>query len=492
MTGQMEGEAGHQNAETATTDQLRPRGVTVASQGEGLRVRRGLSSLLTRLDAVRLEYLYLVLALVWGIALVVVMPPLQVPDEPAHFYRAWGLAEGALLPPRDFEEDLPANVWSLLEAFPVGPIANGGHYPAHVGPGVQRLLAERISPIRVAKVTSVPSQNPVAYVPQALGIEIARVTDSSPLGALYLARLVNLLAAITLVFFAIRLAPLGKAIILVVALFPTVISEMASVSPDALMIAGAMFFTGLVLNYSERATLGSRSMLVLLAVACVFLTVKPGYFPMVALVFTLSPQCCSSRKRYAAWLGGIIGAVLAVSALLILATPKAPASAGWPGADMMPQLEYVLRDPLGFTAVLLHTFSAWGLEYARQMVGVLGWLSISVSPTALFLLLAVVMILMSGFAWEPSLGARRRATLLTTWAATMVCALLGVYGGVNPVGAPIIDHAQGRYFAPVLPLLLIGLSRLQFRRRSAVVIFLLAVFALVTLTTMRAVWFHYH
>jgi uncharacterized membrane protein len=443
-----------------------------------------------------LEYVYLVVALVWGIALVAVMPPFQVPDEPAHFDRAWGLAQGAFLPPRDFKEDLPADVWSLQGDFPVGPINAPGHYPAHVGPGLWTLFKQHISPNRVANVTSVPSQNPVAYVPQAVGVEIARVTDSSPLAGFYLARLVNLLVAVALVFFAVRLAPVGKAMILIVALFPGVISEMASVSPDALMIAGAMFFTGLALNYSERAKLETRSLVALLVAGCVLLTVKPGYFPIVALVCMLSPRCFVSRRRYAAWLAGIMGSVLAISALLVLATPKAPAGVvvgpAPPGTNVVLQLEHVARDPLGFAAVILHSFAGGTLEYGRELVGVLGWLTINVSQSALLLLLAVVMVLGSGLTWEPPLGARRRAVLLTTWLVTAACMLLALYAALTPIGGLWVYGVQGRYWAPFLPLLLIGLSGFRFRRRSIVVILLLVVFALVSFTTMRAVWFHYH
>ena len=39
---------------------------------------------------------------------------------------------------------------------------------------------------------------------------------------------------------------------LIPALFPVTVAEMASTSPDALMIAGAMLFTALVLAYSEK------------------------------------------------------------------------------------------------------------------------------------------------------------------------------------------------------------------------------------------------
>jgi len=62
----------------------------------------------------------------------------------------------------------------------------------------------------------------------------------------------------------------------------------------------------------------------------------------------------------------------------------------------------------------------------------------------------------------------------------------------TPVGHTFVYGIQGRYFTPMLPLLLLGLYRIRLRRPSAVVILLLIVIAAVVLLTLRAVWFHYY
>jgi len=455
-------------------------------------------SILSHLDSLRMEYVYLAVALIWGVALVVVMPPFQVPDEPAHFYRAWGLAQGQILPPRDFKEALPENVWALQAAFPIGSIGDPAPYPNYSPSKVADLLGERISSHTVHPVSAIPSQNPLAYVPQAFGVEIARLTGFSPLGSFYLARLFNLLAAVALVFFAIRMAPFGKVMLLIVALFPVTISEMASTSPDALMISGAFFFTGLMLNLSDRTTTRDRQMVAVLAAAALLLAIKPGYFPLVALLFLLRPRCFPSARRYVAWMSGIIGVVLVVAALMVFTAPKAPADLtavlgpAAPGADAVAQMRHVFSDPFGFVAVVLRTFGASGITYGYWMVGLLGWLTIYVSQTAVLLMLFLIVCFIGGFEGEPLVGLRRRWVLLLTWAATMASVCLAIYAGLNVVGGATVLGIQGRYLTPMLPLLLLGVYRLQLNRRSAAVIILVVVLAVVAMTTMRAVWYHYY
>jgi uncharacterized membrane protein len=456
-----------------------------------------LKHLVSALDRLKLEYIYLVVALVWGLALVVVTPPFQVPDEPAHFLRAWGLAEGQVFPPRDIKETLPSNVFTLPSQFPVGPILDPSPYTGYQSSKVLQLLKQPISRVHEVRfVQGTPSQNPLAYVPQAIGIWVAELARWSPMGAFYLARIFNLFAGLALVFLALRLVPFGKTMLLIVGLFPVTLSEMASVSPDSLMIGGAMLFTALVLNLSSRTTIRDRDMGLVLGVGVLLLTVKPSYFPLVALVFMLRRRQFASGKRFWIWVPGIAAAVLFVSIVAVLATPASPP--GYPfvaqapiGADMMAQFRHVILHPLTFANAMLNTFGASGISYGYWMVGLLGWLTINVSQVAVLVLLGLIVVFIAGIEGEPPVGARRRSVLLLTWLAGSVSVCLALYGAFSVVGGSTVNGVQGRYFTPVLPLLLLGVSQLKFRRHAAVAIILTVGLILVAIATLRAISFHY-
>jgi uncharacterized membrane protein len=125
------------------------------------------------------------------------------------------------------------------------------------------------------------------------------------------------------------------------------------------------------------------------------------------------------------------------------------------------------------------------------MVGLLGWLTINVSQVAVFVMFALIVIFMGGFDDEPLVGARHRSVLLLTWAATMVSMCAAIYAGLSVVGGPTVAGIQGRYFTPMLPLLL-GLYKLRLRRRPVAVIVVFVALAFVAIATMRAIWFHYY
>ena len=62
----------------------------IASAEAALRVlswRRGAS----------IAWFYLIVTLAWGVALLVIAPQFQVPDEPAHYFRAWSVASFELV-----------------------------------------------------------------------------------------------------------------------------------------------------------------------------------------------------------------------------------------------------------------------------------------------------------------------------------------------------------------------------------------------------------
>src|SRR5262245_39365245 len=131
-----------------------------------------------------------------GLVLAAVTPPFQVPDEPAHFYRAYRVSEGRLdlVPsPGRTGAELPASVQAvattLRDDIPF-------HEERKVAPR-QILEAFRVplEPERRSLVWFGNSlQYPfVPYVPQAFGIALGRLFGASPLALLYLARCANLI-----------------------------------------------------------------------------------------------------------------------------------------------------------------------------------------------------------------------------------------------------------------------------------------------------------
>ena len=441
----------------------------------------------------RLEYVFLVIALVWGVAQVFLVPPLQVPDEGDHWFRAWALTDGQLMADEHATVSLPASFARLADLYtrlvsdtqPLPPSLDGqpgfgGYEDLFNGP-------EAGPPIRV--VTRVASYGPVGYVPQAAGIAIGRLVGAEPLAAFYLGRLTNLLCSIALVFFAIRLAPFGKPLFLLIGLLPMTMFELASLSCDALTISGAIFFTALLLWASTQEKLRGFVVAGILAAAALLLNVKPGYWALALLVFLLRPEQLGGRVRYLALVAatGLIVAGVFLAVLLATGTPARVQA----GGGAMQQMQFILLQPLDFLGIVLRSLRDNFLSWTLQSIGVLGWFSVAL-PAATYLL---VIVAFGAFLFrireEVSLRRSQRAILLLVGVAMFLSMAAALYAFLEPIGSSEVQF-QGRYLAPVWLLLLLSVYGIRFAKRQLGVPLVAAILVVVMALSLQAIVVQYH
>jgi hypothetical protein len=158
------------------------------------------------------DRLVLALGLAGGLLLVFVTPPFHVPDEPAHFFRAYQIATAAAAEPGPgggIGYRLPASLRQLAELCTAGVAFN----PAgRLSPGL--LAAAWRLPLAPERRVFMPAGSltlytPVPYLPAAAAVAAGRWLALRPLALLYLARLGNLTAALAVSWTAVRIAPSG-------------------------------------------------------------------------------------------------------------------------------------------------------------------------------------------------------------------------------------------------------------------------------------------
>jgi uncharacterized membrane protein len=459
-------------------------------------LRRLWSRVRLAITRTRLEYVFLVIALAWGVMQVFIVPPLQVPDEGDHWFRAWAMTDGQFTADGQGMITLPgvfartADLYTRLVGGVGGMRGLPGTLEGQAGFSGYEDLFNGTGPSGTVRVASrVASYGPVGYLPQALGVGLGRLVGAPPLTCFYLARLGNLFAAIALLFFAIRLAPFGKQLFVLLALLPTTMFELASVSCDALTISGAMFFTSLVLWASARVTLRRTDVAVVLLAAAVFLNVKPGYWALVLLVLLIRPAQLGGRTRYMAFVAG--SALLVVGVFLIVfsltATDARVQAVGGPHA----QLLFILHQPLGFLGILWSNLQVNLLYWTLQSIAVLGWLSVAL-PTVfyLFILVAVPVFLVPMRA-EVGLQLPRRALLAAVGVAVFLTLAVALYAFLEPTGSGNILF-QGRYLAPVWLLLLLSAYGVRFAQRQLGALVVVGVLLVMMVQNLLTLISYYH
>lgn len=355
------------------------------------------------------------------------------------------------------------------------------------------------------------------YWISALGVLAGFLLRLGFIPTLFLGRLTNLLFFAFLASWAVKRTPVAKAVFATVALLPMTLHLAASYSRDSNLLALCLLFAALVLDLAFGPTEKiSWKQLILPALAGLLIVPsKIVYFPLALLVF-LIPAARLGRFSKAIkggflvlcmvvflssaggtlTLGGFVNGDTPVAAGAASSStavqeaepaasvaaesdsapaPESTASSGeTTGADSAPQpaseepvqddsvcysLPYILSHPLDTVELVIRSVVEYGDHYVKTLVG--GTLSyfdpgvqIAWTWVAALLILLVLAWLQPGFE-------------LPVWAKT-VCLLIGlaccglaVLGCISwtPTYYTTIYGLQGRYFLPVLSLLLLARPR---------------------------------
>ena len=375
---------------------------------------------------------FIIVALLAGTAFTFVTPPFQVPDEVGHYWRAVAIAEGQI---RGSSVRLPKSAQTLVYVLWVQtagrPEVKFDRARLRTAYTIQYDDRQRVPLTCVGWYTIAPS------LPQATACLIGRVFRLRPLLTFYLGRLFNLIAFIALVALAMTIAPEAASVLAGAALLPMSLFMAASFSPDVATIAMTFVLTALALRPPSGAALAIGAFLTALC--------KPPYF----LVGLLGAR---SWRRLAI----VAVSMTAGAAISIAVAEHAFQTRSDMPIDKAAQLRFIALDPLRYVAITAGDFLHRGREYGEEMIGVLGWLDVRlpapVVPLTALLLIAVAVT--SGV----RVTARERIAALVLALGCAVAVSLSLYLTWTPAGADFVGGIQGRYFLPILPLLLIAIG----------------------------------
>lgn len=432
------------------------------------RIAAVLGSVAALFSRVSAATVYLVIAVVWGLTLCFLVPPLQQFDEVAHFQRAWAVSTGQITTDRSSEVRLPQAVVDLPAAL--GYIEVGEGRIPYSPRRTLELLGETSAGSDVDTLCFAVNPLPFGHLPEAVGVVGARVLHLSPLAALYAARLVNLLVSVLVVYMAIRTLPFGRPLYVLVGLLPMAVNQFASVNPDGLSIAGAMLFFACVLRLrvSPREATNLEAVL-LVAAGAVLLNVKPGYQLFALLALLVPAAVWGGRRRLALWVALVVAGTFAVAmvnqALIPRSSPEMRVAHYGPrGADIdgTAQLDLVLSDPTVFFSAIRKTAGVSGVPLGMESIGILGRGMVPLSQTVVYLVLAAFAGTLVATRDGPSLGWWGRGLVALVGGSTLVLLALAMYMAATTIGAGEVAGLQGRYFIPVIAIgvfVFIGLPR---------------------------------
>ena len=416
-----------------------------------------------RLSAVP-EMLFLLFALVGGLVLVALIPPLAGGNEEMNFQRAAMIANGHLLVK---PAALPGGIADLLDITD-RTFTEGKQPPLHYARAQFDQIAAlklRVDQPRMVEPNPIAVLNPVSYLAQAPAMAAGEALGLPPLAIFYLGRLAGLLTGIALTVFAIRIMPVHKYGLAALALLPPILFSRSTLDADQLTNGLAFLFLALAMReIAAPDAIRWRTVAGLAIAAFLLAQAKSAYLllPLLTLAIPAQRFGSMSRKVAACALICLPGIIASAGWMLLLKLTYFTALEyrTWSGVvEPHQQLALILSQPLGYAGTLFRTLFATAF-IPQSLVDFFGVFGPPVRlPWPIIVLLAGLLMaaILSGdhLVQQPLKAWRTRLLAIAIAAATVLLILTLLYLQWTRFGGPVIDGFNGRYLYPLAPLLLL-------------------------------------
>lgn len=420
------------------------------------------------------EKVFLFAGSILAVLYMLLIPPLAVPDEESHIVEAYYYSNIWM-----GKENAP-NDNTLLDA----ETARAMHI-FRATPSLMEYDNLRSEVFRTEREEGVSEAGrffnyspALTYLPGILSLTVGRLLGLNGVLLLYLGRIGYILWYLFMMYWFIRLMPFAKAAAFTLAILPITIQQCCSYSYDAVVIAVAFVYLAILfqLLYVDKPI---QKWQMILYTLCIFILSmsKGGTYLSLCLLTVLIPiSRFTSKKRK--WQFVVSEGMLSLITFLwntmgyvmFVAAPTAEQAAGTYLGEEARGAAGLLADPIGFLILAMRTFFRSGDGFIETMLGMqLGWLNIDVSRFVIYgmLLLMIIAVLQT----ENIKGQKdivvttgQKALYFFGSAVSVGIVMASMFMSWTPKDAIGIEGVQGRYFLPLLPVLL-----LLFRTKNIVV-----------------------
>ena len=223
------------------------------------------------------------------------MPIFENHDEDVHWYRIYDMTQGNIITSTEYghifaegSTNYPAGKFpkAVLEVVDVQYGEN--HSP-------RNLLSVEINPEDTiyVEMPTTAVYSPIQYAPQAIGAKLASFFTNKPIIIAYTARIANMITCGIILYFAIKLMPFGKEILLLVMCVPIAVEGLTSLSPDGLTISMCLLFVAYIFNlvFNEKIEKITVKHKIIIGILGIIISLcKIVYLPLVRTYFIIAKK----------------------------------------------------------------------------------------------------------------------------------------------------------------------------------------------------------
>lgn len=401
------------------------------------------SIIFLKYEKLKIEKFYLMIIIPVGLMFLVFFPPSTIPDENSHLLRAIEISEGHLLSTK-----IKGNQGRAFDVN-VGKVVTTQNYREVF----KNMKLKKSGDKKVYWFGNTALYAFVCYFPQVIGVLIAKMLSLPLIFYTYLGRFVNFLVFVFLSYQALKLLPCRKATLFFILLFPIVIQESVSLSPDALTIGLTAFFVSYIMHLrSVDKELGKREIAILSISSIVLSLCKIVYLPLCFLVFLIPKRCFKSLKKKNITLATIMIVAVIINILwLSFSSGFLPSDANF---DSSKQLNYIIGNIPRYIGVMSKTFFNYYQDYMYGSVGsILGRFEVYLAklPIDIFVILFIFVLFFDNndLKKKDKLNFIEGSYVFLVIFAIIMLINTSLYLQWTPLKNDIILGIQGRYFIPL-------------------------------------------
>lgn len=318
----------------------------------------------------------------------------------------------------------------------------------------------------------------VPYIPQALGITIARIAKVNTLRTYYVGRVFNLFFYAICIYYALKITPVHKLLFGLLSILPIFVQQAASQSYDGFAFGLSFVITSYFMKWIFGNEEIKKKDVIILFITCLALTPVKVVYGLFSFLFAIIPcEKYGSKKRkirvvcllaspmvfylfrYALWQVQpfIIKFILSFINRVEAETINSPIRGNFDGLGLEHNggytynLGYIIKNPVQTIMLLVRTTRFWLSTWFYQSLGkALAGVTLILPMTYIRIVLILI-----GFAalriedYEMTWLVRGSFIVVCLGIAAMV--LVGMLIGWTLTTDTMVQGIQGRYFCPLLP-----------------------------------------
>lgn len=401
----------------------------------------------------KIEYLFVIIAMCTGMALIYSTPCLTLYscDDHIHLDRMYSLFEtGEIKTSKAF--DYSRNLRLYMKSIPTS------YEDFH---NIHDYLNKNsnVKGQGIVNDNKFISYVNYTYIPSAIIISVSKFLNLPYTMLFHLGKIMNLIIYVLVMYYAIKHAKIGKKLLFVLALLPSTIFLASQYSRDAIITAGIYLAISTFLNcYCTNEKMDRKNLLIFILSILIASLSKAIYVPYLLLLL-LMPKEKFSEKRNAKWIKILVILLLIVSMSTFI-LPAASSSSGTVSdirggdASTGTQLELIKEQPVAFAKVFSkYVVNELSTEFTyNQTLG--RWHEFTIIRDLKYYALLIIVLLCAICSTKDEkvekLDKKVRISLilLSIFITCLICG--SMYLSFTPVAYTTITGVQSRYYIPLL------------------------------------------